>query len=98
MIIPSTGFAFGLERVAEMLDKLGKFEHTISIASVISFAKSNADKLIILKESSNILAEYFKAVREIEADKETRFDVYFGKNGNETNYLTQREIKVAIEV
>ncbi len=93
-IIPSTGFAFGMERVVDMLNKLGLFNSTITFSSRLSFLESNADTLVVLKEDRNedIVSLYFRAIKLIEENREKRFDIYVGENNQYEEYKRQRKI------
>ncbi|HEX8567006.1 MAG TPA: ATP phosphoribosyltransferase regulatory subunit [Pyrinomonadaceae bacterium] len=97
-VIPSTGFAFGLERVVALLETIGMFNQTASFMSTITFDKSNADTVIVLNEMLNPVNQYFKAVDIIELSPNKRFDIYFGNNQNVIEYQIQRGIKNLLNI
>ncbi len=98
LTIPSTGFAFGLERVAEMLKTLGIFDKPISFQSSISFDNSSSDIILLLDDNSNIVNQYFQAVEIIENDKKNRYDIYFGNKKDVKNYQKQKGAKSIVKI
>jgi len=96
--IPSTGFAFGLERVSAMLESMGKFDKTVSFGSSISFDGSNADVVLVLSNTGDSVSQYFSAVDIIENNKNCRYDVYFGSDQDVKRYQLQRGAKEIVNV
>lgn len=97
-VIPSTGFAFGLERVASMLETLGMFENPVSFQSSISFDTSNSDKILVLDETLNTVNQYFQAVEIVENNPKERFDIYFGDFESIELYKQQKGAKSIVKV
>ncbi len=96
--IPSTGFAFGIERVIEMLEKTGFFKKEVKMLSHASFEESSADLLILASNGSGPVRGYFDAltVAREEIIKGNRCDIYVGDDSNEpaiVEYMAQRNIK-----
>ena len=96
--IPSTGFAFGIERVIEMLEKTEFFKKEAKMLSHTSFEESSADLLILASNGSGPVQGYFDAltVAREEIIKGNRCDIYVGDDSNEpaiAEYMAQRNIK-----
>ena len=97
--IPSTGFAFGVERVISMLDSIGSFSDSKSVNSTISFESSSADVLVVTSRASNPVSDYLKALYSIQSHdiKSQRFDIYVGDENNYftiAKYMQERNIKL----
>ncbi len=97
-VIPSTGFAFGMERVIGLLETIGGFQERITFSSSISFDTSNSDEILVLDETKNPVEQYFKAVQIIESNPTTRYDIYFGNSNEVNNYKEQKGAKKIINI
>jgi len=91
--VPSTGFAFGIERVVNMLDELEQFSSSQVLNSHFSFYDSNAETLLVIKCKTDIVSSYFKAVKIIEQNQNKRFDIYVGDTNEYKAYQKQKNIK-----
>lgn len=89
-VIPSTGFAFGMERVIGLIETIGGFQKRITFSSSISFDTGSSDEILVLDEIKNPVEQYFKAIQIIESNPTVRYDIYFGDNNEINNYKQQR--------
>lgn len=101
--IPSTGFAFGVERVMSMLESIGGFSASRSVDSVVAFEESSADTLIMATKNLNPVASYLKALSAIRVPEFTgqRLDIYVGDDRTYSTvdrYMQERGIGVKREI
>lgn len=100
--VPSTGFAFGIERVISMLDDLNIFPEYAIVSSNISFKKSSADYIINSQNGKNMVENYLMAIQYIENQiPKDRFDIYLGDSidlHSLENYKKSKNIELIIEI
>ncbi|MEV6980123.1 ATP phosphoribosyltransferase regulatory subunit [Sphaerisporangium sp. NPDC051017] len=90
--VPATGFAFGVERLVHLLDRLGLLGSDRSAGATMSMARAVADVLVIpqsatadgYREAAEVAAKYRAAGRAV--------DIYLGDPAHEVAYATARGI------
>ena len=89
LIVPSAGFAFGIERVIEAATHFGLLSKLKCIESFNYFDDVSADVLIVLPTTCNECDAYLEAVTKIKvAPPEKRYNVYVGDNKH-LSYIMQ---------
>lgn len=94
-IVPSTGFAFGVERLITFLDQLDLLCTGIGATSQTTLANSSADVLIVPPSGDKSFAQATALARQYRADSQ-RADVYVGANDSVADYASARNIEVVL--
>lgn len=102
--VPSTGFAFGVERVVEVLAEIGAFDQAVTRTSTAFLAKASADTLVMPggrmgtdaeAEARSYLAAHDRATELRRSG--TRADVWVGGPGDDpAAYASARGIEETI--
>ncbi|MDP3779492.1 MAG: ATP phosphoribosyltransferase regulatory subunit [bacterium] len=83
LVIPSTGFAFGIERVIEAATQFGLLSRFKRLESFSHFDETSADLLVIPPVRQNMCEAYLEAWSQVKvASSEKRHHIYVGENLN----------------
>lgn len=83
-VVPCTGFAFGVERVAAVLDALDLFSGPITTSTRHDFGDSSADVLVVPARDLSAVAGYLATLDKVQAQRQTaRVDIYVGDDAEE---------------
>lgn len=101
--IPSTGFAFGIERVINMLESMSYFNGNKKIISEVAFMDSTADLLIVNSQKKDLLFDYFRAwnIAKSEIAQNKRCDIYVGDDHDQSSiveYMSQNKIISKVDI
>ena len=85
-VVPSTGFAFGIQRVIVMLEEIGAFKEDLykSANKLVTFSESSADVLLVPDAKSKAVDGYLEALSWLKQQAEfsgSRVDIYIGPIG-----------------
>lgn len=81
LIIPSTGFAFGVERVIEAATQFGLLSTFKRLESFSHFDEASADLLVIPPVRQNMCEAYLEAWSQVKAaSPDKRHHIYVGEN------------------
>lgn len=90
-VVPSTGFAFGVERLIALLDQLNLLSEGTGAVSQTTLANSSADVLIVPPSGDKSFAPATTLAQDYRA-KGKRVDVYVGDEDSIRDYAAARRI------
>ncbi|XP_071806178.1 uncharacterized protein [Asterias amurensis] len=85
--VPSTGFAFGIQRLMVMLDEMNAFQENLykKLDKIITFDESSADVLLVPDSTVRAVDGYLGALYWLKQQSElseSRVDIYIGESGS----------------
>ncbi len=85
-VVPSTGFAFGVERLIEAATGFGLMSNLKSLEFYSNFDKSSADTLLVPNSKGNKCISYIKCMEEVKnLSPELRTNIYVGDSPTGVN-------------
>ncbi len=93
MMVPSTGFAFGIERLIEAISCFGLFSDLKYVESYTHFDNASADMLLILPKVDNACMIYPNAMSEVKnSSLDKRYNIYVGDDKSQRYINTYMDV------